>query len=161
VSERNDDDARRVNWKWVAAWTAFGVGLLCLAAVMEGLDKWAGVSIDILVHIGATLLLAPLLPFLERSLTRSVVEQNRRMVQEETVGLRTDVSSLATRIDQLQRRVDEEETDKARGEDGIITALEDEVSFMNVASAMTVANVLGALPEGEITIGASLDPMID
>src|SRR5438876_4574964 len=73
VSERNDDDSRRVNWKWVVAWTAFGVGLLCLAAVMEGLDKWAGVSIDILVHIGATLLLAPLLPFLERSLTRSVV----------------------------------------------------------------------------------------
>ena len=161
MSERNDDDARRVNWKWVAAWTAFGVGLLCLAAVMEGLDKWAGVSIDILVHIGATLLLAPLLPFLERSLTRSVVEQNRRMVQEETAGLRTEVSSLATQIDQLQRRVDEEETEKARGEDRIITALENEVSFTNVANAMTVANAVGALPEGEVTIGASLDPMID
>ena len=26
VSERNDDDTRRVNWKWVAAWTAFGSG---------------------------------------------------------------------------------------------------------------------------------------
>ncbi|HTQ21991.1 hypothetical protein [Mycobacterium sp.] len=118
-------------------------------------------SIDILVHIGATLLLAPLLPFLERSLTRSVVEQNRRMVQEETAGLRTRVNSLATRIDQLQRRVDEEETETAQGEDRIIAALEDQVSFMNVAGAMTVANAVGALPEDEVTIGASLNPMID
>ena len=75
VSERDDDAARRVNWKWVAAWTAFGVGLLCLASVMEGVDKWAGVSIDILVHIGATLLLAPLLPF-------GVVEDDDAVAQQ-------------------------------------------------------------------------------
>ena len=32
---------------------------------------------------------------------------------------------------------------------------------MNVASAMTVANMVGAFPEGEVTLHASTDPMID
>ncbi|TWF90239.1 hypothetical protein FHX73_13283 [Kitasatospora viridis] len=36
--------------------------------------------IDVMVHIGATLLLVPLLPFVEKSLTRRVVQENKRMV---------------------------------------------------------------------------------
>ena len=150
-----------INWYWIAAWTGIGVALLCLAGALEGLREWTGVSIGIMVHVGATLLLAPLLPFLEKSLTRRVVQENKRMVQQETAGLREQVDSLATRIDQLQALVDEQDASNVRDQDRIIDALSEEVSFMNVASAMTVANMVGALPEGEIILHASTDPMID
>ena len=161
VAGRDDDDTRRINWYWIAAWTGIGVALLCLAGALEGLWEWTGVSNGIMVHVGATLLLAPLLPFLEKSLTRRVVQENKRMVQQETAGLREQVDSLATRIDQLQALVDEQDASNVRDQDRIIDALSEEVSFMNVASAMTVANMVGALPGGEITLHASTDPMID
>lgn len=158
---RDDDDTRKINWYWITAWTGIGVALLCLAGALEGLWEWTGVSIGIMVHVGATLLLAPLLPFLEKSLTRRVVQENKRMVQQETAGLREQVDSLATRIDQLQALVNEQDASNVRDQDRIIDALSEEVSFMNVAGAMTVANMVGALPEGEITLHASTDPMID
>ena len=161
VAGRDDDDTRKINWYWIAAWTGIGVALLCLAGALEGLWEWTGVSIGIMVHVGGTLLLAPLLPFLEKSLTRRVVQENKRMVQQETAGLREQVDSLATRIDQLQAIVEEQDAENVQDQDRIIEALSEEVSFMNVASAMTVANMLGALPEGEITLHASTDPRID
>ena len=157
----DEDQARRISWGWVLAWTGLGVVLLCAAGILEGLWNWTGVSIDILVHVGGTLLLAPLLPFLERSLTRRVVQASARMVQQETAGLRQQVDSLATRIDQLQAVVEEQDAASAEDQDRIIEALSNEASFMNVASAMTVANLLGALPKGEITVGASAEPRID
>jgi hypothetical protein len=157
----NDEETRRISWGWVLVWTGIGVVLLCMAGTLEGLWNWTGVSIDILVHVGATLLLAPLLPFLERSLTRRVVQANRHMVQQETAGLRQQVDSLATRIDQLQANVEQQEADHAEDQNRVIEGLSHEASFMNVASAMAVANELGALPKGEVTIAASAEPRID
>src|ERR1022692_522024 len=98
VAGGDDEDTRRVNWWWVAAWTVFGVVLLGGAGALERVWEWTGVSIEVMVHVGGTLLLAPLLPFLEKSLTRRVVQENKRMVQQETAGLREQVDSLATRI---------------------------------------------------------------
>ena len=105
---RTSTETRRISWSSVLAWAGIGVVLLCAAGILQGVWNWSGVSIDILVHIGATLLLAPLLPFLERSLTRRVVQANARIVQQETAGLREQVDSLATRIDQLQAIVEEQ-----------------------------------------------------
>lgn len=161
MATQDEYQARRISWGWVLAWTGLGVVLLCAAGILQGAWIWTGVSIDILVHVGGTLLLAPLLPFLERSLTRRVVQANARMVQQETAGLRQQVDSLATRIDQLQAIVVEQDAENVEDQDRIIEALADEASFMNVASALTVANVLGALPHGEITVGASAEPRID
>ena len=161
MATEDEQQARRISWRWVLAWTGLGVLLLCAAGILQGLWNWSGVSIDILVHVGGTLLLAPLLPFLERSLTRRVVQANERMVQRETAGLRQQVDSLATRIDQLQGIVDQQDAETAEDQDRIIEALSNEASFMNVAGAMTVANLLGALPKGEIAVGASAEPRID
>ena len=144
MTDGDDEDARRVNWLCVALWTCFGVVLLGLAGALKRLWGWTGVSIDVLVHVGGTLLLAPLLPFLERGLTRRVVQENKRMVQEQTAGLREQVDSLATRIDQLQRLVDQQDAENVEDQDRIIDALSEEASFTNVASAMAVANVVGA-----------------
>src|SRR6266536_5015479 len=69
VAGGDDEDTRRISWYWVAAWTGFGVALLGVAGALERGWKWTGGSIDVMVHVGATLLLAPLLPFLEKSLT--------------------------------------------------------------------------------------------
>jgi hypothetical protein len=157
----NGIDAARVSWRSVLAWTGLGVVLLCVAAGLQGLWGWTGVSIDILVHVGGTLLLAPLLPFLERSVTRRVVQANKRMVQQETAGLREQVGSLATRIDQLQAIVEHQDAEDVQEQDRIIEALSNEVSSMNVARAMTVANIVGALPDGELTVSASAEPRID
>jgi hypothetical protein len=44
--------------------------------------------------------------------------------------------------------VEEQDAENVQGQDRIIGALSWEASFMNVASAMTVANVLGAFPKG-------------
>jgi hypothetical protein len=159
--DANDQETRRISWSSVLVWTGIGVALLCVAGILEGLWNWSGVSIDILVHVGATLLLAPLLPFLERSLTRRVVQANARIVRQETAGLREQVDSLATRIDQLQGNVEQQGAEDAEDQDRIIGGLSNEASFMNVASAMAVANELGALPNGEVTVGASAEPRID
>ena len=83
------------------------------------------------------------------------------MVREETAGRRGQVDSSATRIDQLQPLVDEQDAESVRDQDRIIEALSEEISPLTVAGAMTVANLVGALPEGEITLHASTDPMID
>jgi hypothetical protein len=64
-------------------------------------------------------------------------------------------------IDQIQALVDEQDAENIRDQDRIIDALSEAVSFTNVASAMTVANIVGALPEGEITVHASTEPRID
>ena len=161
MASEDEYDARKIRWRWVLAWTGLGVVLLCAAGVLQGVWQWTGVSTDILVHVGGTLLLAPLLPFLERSLTRRVVQANARMVQQETAGLQHQVDSLATRIDQMQAIVEEQDAENVADQDRIIEALSNEASFMNLASAMTVANLLGALPHGEITVGASAEPAID
>jgi hypothetical protein len=161
VADDEGTEPRRISWGWVLVWTGIGVALLCVAAILQGLLNWTGVSIDILVHVGATLLLAPLLPFLERSLTRRVIQANRRMIHQETAGIRDQVESLATRIDQLQAIVEEQDAEDVEDQDRIIGALSSEASFTNVAGAMAVANLVGALPKGEITIGASAEPRID
>jgi hypothetical protein len=161
VTSEDEYETRRISWGWVLAWTALGVVLLCAAGILQGLWNWTGVTIDILVHVGGTLLLAPLLPFLERSLTRRVVQANVRMVQQETAGLREQVDSLATRIDQLQAIVEKQDAENVEDQDRIIDALSHEASFTNVASTLAVANALGALPDGEITVGARAEPRID
>ncbi len=63
--------------------------------------------------------------------------------------------------DELEAKLDEVEAAEAKDEDRIIAAVGEEISFMTVASAMTVANTLRALAEGEVTIRASLEPRID
>ena len=113
VATEDEYDARKISWGWVLAWTGLGVLLLCAAGVLQGLWDWSGVSIDILVHVGGTLLLAPLLPFLERSLSRRVVQANARMVQQETANLRQQVDSMVTRIDQLQGIVEQQDAQTA------------------------------------------------
>ena len=161
MATEDEYEPRRISWGWVLAWTGLGVVLLCAAGILQGVWQWTGVSIDILIHVGGTLLLAPLLPFLERSLTRRVVQANARMVQQETASLRQQVDSLATRIDQLQAIVEEQDAENIQDQDRAIDALRSEASFTNVASALAVANELGALPKGEITVGASAEPWID
>ena len=56
------------------------------------------------------------------------------MVQQETAGLREQVDSLATRIDQLQGIVEQQDAENAEDQDRIIEALSNEASFINVAS---------------------------
>ena len=63
--------------------------------------------------------------------------------------------------DELQTKLDELDAAETQDEDRIVAALGEEISFMTVASAMTVANTLLALAEGEVTIRASLEPRID
>ena len=63
--------------------------------------------------------------------------------------------------DELETKLDEVDAAEAKDEDRIIAAMGEEISFMTVASAMTVANTLRALAEGEITIRGSLEPRID
>jgi hypothetical protein len=161
VAEQEETEPRRINWGWVLLWTCIGILLLVAASAFEAAWKWAGVTIETLVHVGATLLLAPLLPFLEKGLTRRVTQANRQMIREETAGLQQQVESLATRLDQLQGNVDVQDAEKVQDQDRIIEVLKDEVSFLAVARAMTVANKIGALPDGEITVHASSEPMID
>jgi hypothetical protein len=55
----------------------------------------------------------------------------------------------------------EQDAENVPGQDRIIEALSQEASFMNVASAMTAAYVLGASARGEITLDASTEPRID
>ena len=96
-----------------------------------------------------------------RGPARRAVQESKRVVPEETAGLREQVNSSATRIGQLQAFVDEQDAESVRDQNRIIEALSEAVSPMTVARAMTVANMVGALPEGEITLHASTSLMID
>ena len=94
-------------------------------------------------------------------LMHRAVQENRRTAREETGGLRQQADALPTHIGQLQALVDEQDAESVRDQDRIIEALSEAVSPMTVARAMAVANMVGAFPEGEITLRASTDPMID
>lgn len=94
-------------------------------------------------------------------LTRLADQENRRTAQEQMAEMREPADSPSTRLDQLQALVDEQASEDTQNHDRIIEALNEEVSPMTVGRAMTVANITGALPKGEITLNASDDPMID
>lgn len=95
------------------------------------------------------------------TLTRRAVQGNRQTASEKRDGFRKQADALPTRIGQLQTLIDNQDAENVRHQDGIIQALREEISPLTVARAMTVANMTGALPEGEITLHASTDPMID
>jgi hypothetical protein len=96
----------------------------------------------------------------ERSTGRAV-QDNKPMARDETAASWEHANSSATPLDQLQALVDARDAANTQDEDLIIAALGNGVSAMSVARAMTVANRIGALPKGEITLHASTDPMID
>jgi serine/threonine protein kinase len=70
-------------------------------------------------------------------------------------------NQLGDHADELQTKLDELDAAETQDEDRIVAALSTEISFLTVASAMTVANTLRALAEGEVTIRASLKARID
>jgi Protein kinase domain len=98
-------------------------------------------------------------PMLEAMSTEADAEAVLELFASEAADARSNRPSDYT--DGLQRKLDELDAAEAQDEDRIIAALGEEISFMEVASAMTVANTLSALAEGEVTIRASLEPRID
>jgi hypothetical protein len=162
VTEQSSEGegAERTNWIFFWAWFLIGASMLLLADAGEKWE-WPTVVIDVMVHVGATLLLAPLLPFVERSLTRRVVQENRRMVRQETAGLHEQVDSLSTRVGQLQGLLGQQDAENTQSQDQIIETLATSASFWTVAEAMTVANQFQAIADGAVTLTASTNPRID
>jgi TIR domain len=91
----------------------------------------------------------------------AAIASTKDTVQNQTAEAQRPVDSPSTRLDQLETLLDEQNRDDSRNQNLIIEALNAEVSPVTVARAMTVANIVGALPWGEITLHASTDPMID
>lgn len=77
------------------------------------------------------------------------------------LGASSQTGSPSTPLDQIQALVDARDAEDVQEQDRIIKALGEQVSAVTVARAMTVANRIGALPGGEVTLHASTDPMID
>ena len=100
-----------------------------------------------------------LLTMLEAMSTEADAEAVLTLFASEATDARSNRPS--DHADEVQRKLDELDAAEAQDEDRIIAALGEEISFMRVASAMTVANTLRALAEGEVTIRASLEPRID
>jgi len=155
------EGTERTSWIFFWAWFCIGLSMLLLADAGDMAWGWQPVVVDVMVHVGATLLLAPLLPFVEKSLTRRVVQENRIMVQKETTALQTQVDSLSTRIGELQGLLGQQDAENTRSQDQTIEALSTDVSFWTVAEAMTVANQLQGLADGAVTLTASTEPRID
>ena len=98
-------------------------------------------------------------PMLEAMSTEADADAVLTLFASEAAEARSD--RPGGHADEVQKKIDELDAAEAQDEDRIIAALGEEISFMTVASAMTVANTLRALAEGEVTIRASLEPRID
>lgn len=114
-----------------------------------------------LINIGTAVLLAALLFFIERGLSkrvRGVAERSAEAVVEaRTQDLRNENSALSVRIDALQAQLEQQvgAADAERFADA--SRLATEVSFDNVAAALEQANDLDALSGGGVTVPAGAD----
>lgn len=161
-SDEHGRQPERVRWSWVVGCLLGGAALNGLAFLVEAVWSWQGVAPSVLVNLGTAVALAGVLVVLERRFIGHVARASERAAQvaaervETRLQARTD--QLAARLDELQHEVLQRARGRAKEQDAKIAAMRDEVSFQTIADAMTTANSLVAIDEGQIIVQASHDP---
>lgn len=149
---------RQVAWGWVAGCEFPGACLIGLAFFLQDRYKWQGDSEATLIAIGTALLLAGVLFFFERRFLRDVGEiaarEGAAAAQAEVAEATEDIN---VRIDQLAERMREGLAEQAAAHDAAVVAMETP-TFDTVGAALALANSLGALKFGHVTVPASDDP---
>ncbi len=148
----------RPNWPWIVGSGLLGGALIGLAFWLESAHEWQGVSIATLVAVGSILLLTGVGFLLERRFVREIGRATSESV-ESTVDERIEAANeqISLRMNQLEELMEVRQQQRRSHHDAAIDAM-DEPTFETVASAMAVANKIGAIRYGRITVQGSLDP---
>jgi hypothetical protein len=162
VNTELEDSRTAVRWGWVTGCFAGGGALVGLAFLVEARWHWQGVSTSVLVQLGASLGLAGVLFLLERRFTRRVERASERAAKHAAEQVETRMQErtdrLAARLDELQSDVMKRVRRRAEEQDATIAALRDDVSYETVTTALTEANRLNAIHDGQVTVQASYNP---
>jgi hypothetical protein len=148
----------RIRWLPMILCTLAGAWLIRQTFIIAGESKAEDVKLSFLVEASAALVLLALFFLLERSFTRQVTWTVVRQVQEEVVApLEQRLAGLSTRIDHLQRNVDEQAEEQRVWHHDLVTAM-DNANFDNVAAALAEAARLKAIDAGAVRAQANIDP---
>jgi hypothetical protein len=149
--------AEQVNWGWLVTTWVVGAALIGAAFALEAAWSWQGVSIDTLVSLGSAILLAGGLYLLQRRLVTEVkVAASEAATAVVDARIDERAREIDTRLDQLDERMRELLGDRNRAQDEAVAALE-VPTFDTLASALAVANGLGAIANGHLVVQASQD----
>ena len=155
--ERSSKPAKRVNWRWVIGCGIAGALLIAAAFALEHFCDWQGVSLETMVSIGAAVLLAGVLFFLERRFLTEVGDvatTAARVAADARIDERTQ--EVSSRLDQLDERTNELREERERRQDESVRGL-DVPTAQSVANALAEANRIGAIADGHVTVQASRD----
>jgi hypothetical protein len=148
----------RIRWLPMILCTLAGAWLIRQTFSIAGESKAEDVKLSFLVEASAALVLLALFFLLERSFTRQVTRTVVRQVQEEVVvPLEQRLAGLSTRIDNLQRNVDEHAEGQRAWHHDLVTAMDD-ADFDSVAAALADAARLRAIDGGAVRAQANTDP---
>lgn len=148
----------RIRWAPMIICTLAGGWLIRQTFVIAGDGKAEDVKLSFLVEGSAALVLLALFFLLERSFTRQVTRTVVRQVHEEVVApLEQRLAGLSTRIDDLQRNVDEQANEQRAWHHDLVATMGD-ATFDNVAAALAEASRLTAINAGAVRAQANIDP---
>jgi hypothetical protein len=153
-----DERRTAVNWRWILGCEIVGAGLIGLSFWLESRHRWQGVSENTLVSVGSALVLAGALFLVSRRFLRDVgdiASQAATTAADARIDASTQILQL--RLDELSQRMTELLGRQDAVDDEAVRAME-VPSFDTVATALAVANRLGALKNGHVTVQGSHDP---
>jgi hypothetical protein len=137
------------------------LGLLFIAGAfwLEREFDWNGVSLEVLVNVGTTLLLASLLFFLQRRFVSQITKATERAASvvvdsriEERLG------PVGVRLEELSSRMDDLIAQRDQSQDQAMQEL-DRPTYSSVATAIAMAQRINAISQGKVTVQASDDPL--
>ena len=134
-----------------------GALLIISAFALQHFWKWEGVSLETLVSVGAAVLLAGVLFFLERRFLTEVCDVATTAAKV-AADARIDehTRDVAARLDELDERMSALLGERERRQDESVRGL-DVPTAESVANALAEANRLGAIKFGHVTVQASRD----
>lgn len=136
----------------------FGLFFIAAAFWFEHWFDWKGVSLEVLVNVGTTLLLASLLFFLQRRFVSQITKATERAasaVVDSRIAER--LGPVGVRLEELSSRMDDLITQRDQSQDQILQELS-RPTYKSVATAIALAQRINAIFQGKVTVQAGDDP---
>lgn len=150
--------------RWVLVLTT-GIGLALTSApiAIEATWGWTGAVPATMTEIGAALLLAGALFFLEPYFVRQVTDASgaaigaaaKTAAEEAIQPILEQAAALERRVSDLTEATRERLAAKARREDADLAAVVDDVTFESIVRAFENVNDLAAIHEGRLVVSAA------
>jgi len=141
----------RIRWWVVLACVAAGATLCFLAYVAES-ERWTPPTADLFVNLGTAFFLAALLYFVERQFIKRVDEQVQDINTRVDVRLAAQDQEISSKLEDLEAALSERQQQRETKQDDSIAALEDELTYDRVRTALQRAQDVGGIAGDGLTV---------